>query len=236
MRCKSNGVTLARTNDPLKELETLMTGLVNYLFPGKTVRINNDYFPFTDPSIEVEVKFCNDWLEVLGGGIVHSLISKPLNINTPLLAWGIGIERLAMILFDISDIRLFWTEDKKFINQFQDGQIKNYKPYSSIEPIQRDISFWLPEKTILCTESSFEWLDINLFLEYVRESGGELVESVVLFDNFFHPYKKKYSLSFHITFSPIVSWQDGAQLVKKANETIYYLRESIATKFNVELR
>lgn len=230
------GVTSAKTNNSHKELETIMIGLVNYLFPGRAVRINNDYFPFTDPSIEVEVQFSNDWLEVLGGGIVHSLICKPLNINTPLLAWGIGIERLAMILFNIPDIRLFWTEDKKFINQFEDGQIKHFIPYSSIEPIQRDISFWLPKERILCTNTSFEWMDNNLFLEYVRESGGEIVESITLFDKFLNPNNKKYSLSFHICFSPVVSWQNGAHLVKKANEAIYYLRESIAIKFNVQLR
>ena len=60
-------------------------------------------------------------------------------------AFGLGLERLAMVLFSIPDIRLFWTEDKRFIKQFKEGQITTFKPYSKYPPCYKDISFWIPE-------------------------------------------------------------------------------------------
>lgn len=231
------GVTAARTKDALNELETVMKGLANHLFPGKTFRISPDRFPFTDPSIEVEVKFGDDWLEILGGGIVHTQIRKNLGIDDCLLAWGIGLERLAMILFEIPDIRLFWTSDSKFIDQYSDGRIKKFVPYSAIDPIERDISFWLPDERVTRNDlGNFEWIDENGFCEFVREAGGELVESVVLYDKFYHPNHRTHSHTFHVKFSPVVSWHDGGYLARKANEAMTMLRERTAEKFNVILR
>ena len=68
------GVCIVEENqDPKEELLRVLDGLVSHLFPGCKYRVNEDYFPFTDPSLEIEVKFNGEWLEILGGGIIQDL-------------------------------------------------------------------------------------------------------------------------------------------------------------------
>jgi phenylalanyl-tRNA synthetase alpha chain len=95
------------------------------------------------------VKFNGDWLEVLGCGVIHDevlgnsgLSSAEGNVGW---AFGLGLERLAMILFSIPDIRLFWSTDDRFISQFTDGVVKKFVPYSKFPECYKDVSFWLPE-------------------------------------------------------------------------------------------
>lgn len=231
------GVTRSVTADPIDELKALMHGLAKHLFPHHDIRISPDYFPFTEPSFEVEVRFADDWLEILGCGIVHEDIRNDLDISYPLLAWGIGLERLAMILFSIPDIRLFWTRDEKFIHQFIDGKVTKFVSYSNLDPIDRDVSFWLPENSIVSSnDSQWSWTDLNPFLELVRDLGDDTVESIELYDKFIHPKTNRKSHTFHIRFSPISGWTDGAKLVQHANRTTELVREQVADKFNVELR
>lgn len=69
------------------------------------------------------------------------------NANTPLKhgwAFGLGLERLAMVLFGIPDIRLFWSEDPRFTSQFSEGKINKFVPYSKYPMCYKDVSFWLP--------------------------------------------------------------------------------------------
>ncbi|XRX42519.1 MAG: phenylalanine--tRNA ligase subunit alpha [Buchnera aphidicola (Eriosoma harunire)] len=95
-----------------------------YEFFGKTIniRFRSSYFPFTVPSAEVDIKsYKGDWLEVLGCGMVHPSVLKNLNINTKLYlgcAFGIGIERMTMLRYNISDIRSFFKNDIRFLKQF----------------------------------------------------------------------------------------------------------------------
>ena len=64
-------------------------------------------------------------------------------------AFGLGLERLAMVLFDIPDIRLFWSGDERFLRQFKAGDLKaRFKPYSKYPPCLKDMAFWVsPEFT-----------------------------------------------------------------------------------------
>merc|ERR1712194_768826 len=101
-------------------------------------------------------------------------------------AFGLGLERLAMVLFAIPDIRLFWTDDKRFTKQFKAGQLTPFKPYSKYPFIQNDMSFWLPE--------GFE---PNDFFELGRGVAGQLMEKVELVDEFTNPKKGKTSLLSH---------------------------------------
>lgn len=185
-------------NNPEEELKKVLSGLVEYLFPGKEYRFGNDYFPFTDPSFEIEVLFGDRWLEILGCGVIHHKILERLNIKQKGWAFGLGLERFAMILFDIPDIRLFWSNDKRFINQFKDEKIVTFKPYSKIEPLTKDISFWINENEI---KQPFEWLKINDFYEQVREICGDSIESVSILDQFYHEKHKKYSMTFRLVIS-----------------------------------
>lgn len=64
-------------------------------------------------------------------------------------AFGLGLERLAMVLFDIPDIRLFWSGDERFLRQFKAGDLKaRFKSYSKFPPCFKDMAFWVsPEFT-----------------------------------------------------------------------------------------
>lgn len=82
-------------------------------------------------------------------------------------AFGLGLERLAMVLFDIPDIRLFWSKDPRFVSQFQDGVISKFKPYSKYPECYKDVSFWHAD----------DFHENNL-CEVVRDVAGDLVEQV----------------------------------------------------------
>ncbi|KAG8093170.1 hypothetical protein GUJ93_ZPchr0012g20084 [Zizania palustris] len=100
------------------DLKKTLEGLARHLFGAVEMRWVDTYFPFTNPSFELEIYFQDDWLEVLGCGVTEQEILKS-NGRTDHVAWafGLGLERLAMVLFDIPDIRLFWSNDQRFTSQ-----------------------------------------------------------------------------------------------------------------------
>ena len=81
------------------------------------VRVRPAYFPYTEPSLEVEVKFGNKWLELGGAGIFRPEVTAPFGIDCPVLAWGLGLERLAMLHLDIKDIRMLYQSDLKWLKE-----------------------------------------------------------------------------------------------------------------------
>ena len=112
---------------------TLTTLFEKMLGEGTKVRFRPSYFPFTEPSVEVDVtcfkcggKGCplckgNGWIEVLGAGMVHPNVLKMAGYDPEVyqgFAFGIGIERITMLKHGIDDIRLFYTNDPRFIKQF----------------------------------------------------------------------------------------------------------------------
>ncbi|XP_076429299.1 phenylalanine--tRNA ligase, mitochondrial isoform X2 [Peromyscus maniculatus bairdii] len=108
-------------------------------------------------------------------------------------AFGLGLERLAMILYDIPDIRLFWSEDERFLKQFRLSDINQtvkFQPLSKYPAVFNDISFWLPSENY--TE--------NDFYDIVRTVGGDLVEKVDLIDKFEHPKTHRTSHCYRITY------------------------------------
>jgi phenylalanyl-tRNA synthetase alpha chain len=109
------------------------------------VRWVEAYFPFTSPSWELEVFWQGDWLEVLGCGVVSQLILDHASVpNRVGWAFGIGLERIAMLLYSIPDIRLFWSKDTRFLSQFSESQpIKRFVPFSKYPACFKDVSFWL---------------------------------------------------------------------------------------------
>ncbi|EST06224.1 Phenylalanine-tRNA ligase, beta subunit, ferrodoxin-fold anticodon-binding [Kalmanozyma brasiliensis GHG001] len=170
------------------------------------------FFPFTSPSYEVEVWFRGKWLEILGCGVVQQRTLDKAGVPDRLgWAFGIGLERIAMVLYSIPDIRLFWTQDSRFLGQFASassnkvssagGQSKTastckpklltFKPYSKYPPCYKDVSFWLPQ------ERKFHENDL---FEIVRDRVGDLVEDVVKIDDFVHPKTKKQSMCYRINY------------------------------------
>jgi phenylalanyl-tRNA synthetase alpha chain len=168
-----NIIPSGNKEDALEDLKKNISGLIEFLFPEAKYEMVPSYFPFTEPSLEVEIEWNNKKLEVLGCGVIQPKILSNCNVEGSGWAFGLGLERLAMILFDIPDIRLFWTEDSRFLTQFSKGKISKFEPYSKYPICYKDISFWIPEN-----------YSSNDFYEYVREIFGDLTESVKLIDNF----------------------------------------------------
>jgi|TARA_B110000495_G_scaffold180355_1_gene174375 phenylalanyl-tRNA synthetase alpha chain len=87
------------------------------------LRFRPSYFPFTEPSAEVDILSKDgSWLEILGCGMVHPKVLENLKIDPEVYtgyAFGMGVERLAMLRHDIKDIRLFYENDLHFLNQFK---------------------------------------------------------------------------------------------------------------------
>uniref|UniRef100_A0A2K6F418 phenylalanine--tRNA ligase n=1 Tax=Propithecus coquereli TaxID=379532 RepID=A0A2K6F418_PROCO len=152
------------------------------------------YFPFTHPSFEMEINFHGEWLEVLGCGVMEQQLVNSAGAQDRIgWAFGLGLERLAMILYNIPDIRLFWSEDERFLKQFRVSDINQkvkFQPLSKYPAVINDISFWLP------SENYAE----NDFYDLVRTIGGDLVEKVDLIDKFEHPKTHKTSHCYRITY------------------------------------
>jgi phenylalanyl-tRNA synthetase alpha chain len=92
----------------------LTTFLITTLFQA--------YFPFTHPSFELEIYHEERWLEMLGCGVMNQTLLDSAGASSKVgWAFGLGLERLAMIMYGIPDIRLFWSRDSGFLSQF-DGK------------------------------------------------------------------------------------------------------------------
>ncbi|KAH0583866.1 hypothetical protein H2248_009462 [Termitomyces sp. 'cryptogamus'] len=156
------------------------------------VRWIEAYFPFTSPSFEVEVFFQGKWLEILGCGVVQQATLDVAEVPNKIgWAFGLGLERIAMILYSIPDIRLFWSTDPRFLSQFEDGKITTFKPYSKFPSCFKDVSFWSPkDKT----------LHENDFCDLVRDVAGDIVEDVKKIDEFVHPKTGRTSTCFRINY------------------------------------
>ena len=75
------------------------------------IRIRPAYFPYTEPSLELEVFFNGKWMELGGAGIFRPEVVEPFGVKCPVLAWGFGFERLAMLKWNITDIRDLYISD-----------------------------------------------------------------------------------------------------------------------------
>ncbi|XP_027005033.2 phenylalanine--tRNA ligase, mitochondrial [Tachysurus fulvidraco] len=176
-------------------LKHTLTQLIRHLF-GEELEIRwvECYFPFTHPSFEMEVRFQGDWLEVLGCGVMEQELLHSAGAGNKIgWAFGLGLERLAMVLFGIPDIRLFWSRDERFLKQFHLANINDsvtFQALSKYPPLLNDISFWLPD----------EGYTENDFYDLVRSIGGDLVEKVTLQDQFTHPKTKKVSHCYRVVY------------------------------------
>ena len=81
------------------------------------VEFRPGYFPFTEPSVELHAKIDNKWVELGGAGIFRKEVTHPLGVELPVLAWGLGLDRMAMSALEIKDIRLLFSRDLNFLRQ-----------------------------------------------------------------------------------------------------------------------
>ncbi|GGD77992.1 phenylalanine--tRNA ligase subunit alpha [Lacimicrobium alkaliphilum] len=110
-------------NVSFAELKGILHDFLNHFFEqDMQVRFRPSYFPFTEPSAEVDVMGQNGkWLEVLGCGMVHPNVLKAVNIDPEKytgFAFGMGVERLTMLRYQVNDLRAFFENDLRFLKQF----------------------------------------------------------------------------------------------------------------------
>lgn len=180
----------------------------NYKDEPLKVRWVEAYFPFTSPSWELEVYYAGDWLEVLGSGVTQQ--SMYINAGQPQqLGWafGIGLERIAMLLFNIPDIRLFWSKDERFLDQFTGVSdkldlLKRFVPFSKHPECYKDVSFWLRSTSAAGgnTKANVHDFHENDVMEIVRNVAGNIVEDVRLVDEFTHPKTGRRSMCYRINY------------------------------------
>lgn len=87
-----------------------------------TVRFRPSFFPFTEPSAEMDMSWNGGWLEIGGCGMVHPEVFKHVNIDSEKyrgFAFGLGVERLAMLRYGVNDLRHFFNNDLRFLSQFK---------------------------------------------------------------------------------------------------------------------
>ena len=111
-------------NVTFANLKDLIHKILNELFGDKVeVRFRPSYFPFTEPSAEVDIRAeSGKWLEILGCGVVNPVVLKNCKIDPNQysgLAFGLGVERIAMLKYGVNDIREFYKSNLDFLSQFK---------------------------------------------------------------------------------------------------------------------
>jgi phenylalanyl-tRNA synthetase alpha chain len=177
----------ADLEDALKNIAIAVFG------PETKYRLNKDTFPYTDPSLEMEVEVNGKWVEVVGCGVVKGSVLEKLGVdprNYTGWAFGFGLERLAISSMELPDIRLLWSTDPRVTKQLHMGQ--KFVEVSKYPPVVRDISF-IVSKTFAP----------NDYFDLVRDIAGDLVEQVELIDEYENAEKfgaDKKSYAYRITY------------------------------------
>jgi len=183
------------------DLERTLTEIAKSVFGEETIiRINPDTFPYTDPSLEVEINVKGtaaegpargEWLEILGGGMPKKSVLKKMGVEGYHgWAFGFGLERLAIASMALPDIRLLWSGDERVKKQLKLGNI--FEEVSKFPPALRDISF-VVSKTFVP----------NDYFDLVRDIAGDLIEEVELIDKYENDEKfgaDKMSYAYRITY------------------------------------
>jgi len=192
-----DGWYLCRKKDhiiTIQDLQDVLLEMAKAIY-GKDVkyRFNTDQFPYTDPSLEMEIEVNGRWLEVLGAGVVKGTVLKNFGVDPDEYngwAFGPGLERLAMASMSLPDMRLFWSQDERVKRQLKLGN--KYVSVSKYPPITRDISFIVTKD-----------FTPNNYYDLIRDLGGNLIEEVELMDKYENAEKfgaDKTSYTFHIVY------------------------------------
>ena len=224
-----DGWYLCRKKDHIittKDLKDVLVEIAIAIF-GKNIkyRFNTDNFPYTDPSIEMEIKISDRWIEVLGAGVVRKVVLKNFGVNPEEYngwAFGFGLERLAILSMNLPDIRLLWSQDERVKKQLKLGN--KYKEVSKFPPITRDISFIVDKKFIP-----------NDYFDLIRDLGGNLVEEVKLLDKYSNPTKfsaDKISYTYRIVYRS----NDKTLLSSEVDIIQEKIYSKTAKQFKAELR
>lgn len=216
-----------QTTIGIPELEKVLSDIAKAVFgPNIKYRFNPDTFPYTHPSLEMEIdKGDGKWVEVLGSGVVKGKVLENHGVDSDKWngwAFGFGLERLAIASMELPDIRLLWSSDERVKRQLKLGQ--KFKEVSKYPQITRDLSFVV----------SNDFLPNNYF-DLIRDIGGDLVEQVELLDKYENPDKfgkGKISYTYRIIYRSIDRTLKTEE-IDPIQEKIY---EQTASQFGAELR
>lgn len=177
-----------------QDLKDVQIDLAQGVF-GKDIEYKflDDTFPYTVESLEMDIMFNGNWLEVNGAGLVNPAVLKNFGLDPEIYnGWAFGFgERLAMIKMNIPDIRILWSDDPRITRQFKDINSK-FKEVSKYPPVVRDISFIINKD-----------VNLNNYYEIVRDFADNLIEEVKLLDEYEDDVKfglDKKSYTFRITY------------------------------------
>jgi phenylalanyl-tRNA synthetase alpha chain len=193
-------------------LQNVLSSIAEAVFgKGVVTRFNPDTFPYTDPSLEMEVDKNGKWVEVLGSGVVKGSVLEQFGVDSSKWngwAFGFGLERLAIVSMELPDIRLLWSEDERVKKQLKLGNV--FKQVSKFPPVVRDISFVVGNDFIL-----------NDYFDSIRTVGGETVEEVELLDKYENSEKfgeGKISYTFRIVYRHLDRTLTNAEVNKLHSE------------------
>lgn len=230
------------TQETLKEL--LSNTIEAIFWEPVEHRFNADSFPYTIDSLEVEVRYGDSWIEVLGAGIVHPTVLEKLGVDSSLYngwAFGFGIERLAMVLKKIPDIRIFWSQDSRITSQW--GNFDPYIEVSTFPPVYKDISLIVPKTNFKILEQTVTEIHLTRETEsslfaitgIIRDIGKDLIESVKIIDWYENDEKfepSNTSITLNITFRSL-----ERTLTNEEINTIYFgIRRKIESELWYVLR
>jgi phenylalanyl-tRNA synthetase alpha chain len=176
----------------IEDLRNVLSEVVQTLF-GKDVKYKflDDTFPYTDPSLQIEVEINGNWVEIMGGGMPKPQVLANFGLEGYNgWAFGFGLERLGIISMELPDIRLFWSEDERVRKQLKLGQ--KFQEVSKYPAIVRDISFIVKNDFIP-----------NNYFDLVRDLLGDMAEQVELLDKYANADKfgpDNVSYAFRITY------------------------------------
>jgi phenylalanyl-tRNA synthetase alpha chain len=209
-----------------ENLKDVLAGIAKAVFgPEIKYRFNDDTFPYTHESLEMEVDKGGKWVEVLGAGLVEKSVLKNLDPrleNYNGWAFGFGLERLAIISMELPDIRLLWSKDPRVTKQLKLGQ--KFVEVSKFPPITRDISF-IVDKSFLP----------NDYFDLIRDIGGDLIEEVELLDKYENPEKfgaDKVSYTYRVVYRS----NDRTLLASEVDPLQDKLYSETAKQYKAELR
>ena len=189
------------------------------------LRITDDAFPFTDPSLQMEIEKNGEWLEVLGCGVVKNKVLENFGIDSTKWngwAFGPGLERFAMISMDLPDIRLLWSQDERVKKQLKLGN--KFKEGSKYPQITRDISFVVSNDFVP-----------NNYFDLIRDLGGDLVEQVELLDKYENAEKfGKDKISY--TYRIIYRSNERTLTTEEIDPIQDKIYQQTAIQFDAELR
>jgi phenylalanyl-tRNA synthetase alpha chain len=217
-----------RATEPITEetLKTVLADIAKAVFgPDIKYRFNPDKFPYTDPSIEMEIDKGGKWIEVLGAGVVKGSVLDKLGVDSSVYsgwAFGFGLERLAIISMDLPDIRLLWSSDERVKKQLKLGQ--KFVEVSKFPPVVRDISFVVPNTFIP-----------NDYFDLIRDVGKDMVENVELIDKYENVEKfgaDKVSYTYRVTYRHL----DKTLTNEEVNQVHAELENRTEKEFTAQVR